>query len=79
MPSSANKSNIPQTETVKYLGIHFDRRLTWKYHVQTKRKQLEHKTREIKWLIGRLSLPNIDGKQNHHLQNSPQTSMDVWY
>jgi hypothetical protein len=46
---------------VKYLGIHFDRHLTWKDHVRTKRKQLDHKTREIKWLIGRhspLSLEN---------------------
>ena len=32
-----------QTETVKYFGIHFDRRLTWNDQVQTKRKQLEHK------------------------------------
>jgi hypothetical protein len=56
-----NQTNIHQTESVKYLGIHFDRRLTWKDHVLTKRKQLEHKTREIKWLIGRhppLSLEN---------------------
>jgi len=56
-----NHTNIPQTETVKYLGIHFDKHLTWKDHVLTKRKQLEHKTREIKWLIDRhfpLSLEN---------------------
>jgi len=78
-PVEINQTNIPQTESVKYLGIHFDRRLTWKDHVQTERKQLEHKTREIKWLIGRLSLPTIAGKQNHHQQNSPQTSMSVWY
>jgi hypothetical protein len=62
MPSSANKPNIPQTETVKYLGIHFDRRLTWKDHIQTKRKQLEHKTREIKWLIGRHSPLSLENK-----------------
>jgi hypothetical protein len=56
-----NQTYIPQAEAVKYLGIHFDRRLTWKDHVLTKRKQLDHKTREIKWLIGRhfpLSLEN---------------------
>ena len=47
---------------LKYLGIHFDRRLTWKDHVQTKRKRLEHKTREIKWLIGRLSPLSLENK-----------------
>ena len=60
-PPSEHKSDIPQAETVKYLGIHFDRRLTWKDHVKTKRKQLNHKTREVKWLIGRHS-PTIPGK-----------------
>jgi hypothetical protein len=61
-PVQINQTNIPQTETVKYLGIHFDRRLTWKDHVQTKRKQLEHKTREIKWLIGRHSPLSLENK-----------------
>jgi hypothetical protein len=56
-PVIINQAVIPQVETVKYLGIHFDKRLTWKNHVSTKRKQLDHKTREIKWLIGRHSPP----------------------
>jgi hypothetical protein len=46
---------------VKYLGLHFDCRLAWKEHIATKRKQLDHKTREIKLLIGKkppLSLEN---------------------
>jgi hypothetical protein len=47
-PVNINQTDIPQAETVKYLGIHFDRRLTWKDHALTKRKQLDHKTREIK-------------------------------
>ena len=33
-----NQTDIPQAETVKYLGIHFDKRLTWKDYVKTKRK-----------------------------------------
>jgi hypothetical protein len=61
-PEIINQTVIPQVETVKYLGIHFDRRLTWKIHVSTKRKQLDHKTQEIKWLIGRHSPLSLENK-----------------
>ena len=54
-PVNINQTGVPQVESVKYLGIHFDRRLTWKAHVSSKRKQLDLKTREIKWIIGRHS------------------------
>lgn len=56
-----NGNIIPQTEDVKYLGIHLDRRLTWKTHIWAKRKQLGIKLRQLYWLIGRnshLSLAN---------------------
>jgi len=62
VPPSEHKPDIPQAETVKYLGIHFDRRLTWKDHVLTKRKQLDHETWEIKWLIGRHSPLSLENK-----------------
>ena len=48
--------------TVKYLGLHFDRKLTWKEHVITKRKQLDYKTRELKWLIGKNSPLSLENK-----------------
>ena len=41
--------------------MHFDKSLTWKNHIAKTRKHLNHKTREIYWLIGKhspLSLPN---------------------
>jgi len=56
-PVCINQTAIPQVETVKYLGLHFDRRLTWREHIAKKRKQLDHKTREIKWLIGKKNSP----------------------
>ena len=54
-------SFIPQTDTVKYLDLHFDKRLTWREHVIKTRKHLDLKPRELIWLIGKhspLSLTN---------------------
>jgi len=52
-PVCINQTVIPHVGTVKYLGLQFDRRLTWKENIATKRKQLDHKTREIKQPIGK--------------------------
>jgi len=52
---------MPQTDTVKYLGLNSDQRLTWREHVTKTRKHLDLKTRELIWLIGKhspLSLKN---------------------
>jgi capsule polysaccharide export protein KpsC/LpsZ len=42
-----NNNTIPQAETVKYLGLHFDKRLNWKHHIPQTRKHLNLKTREL--------------------------------
>jgi len=64
-PVCINQTVIPQVKTVKYLGLHFDRKLTWKEHIAMKRKQLDHKTSDIKWLIRKNS--PLTRKQNTHL------------
>jgi len=61
-PLYINQTVVPQAETVKYLGLHFDKHLTWKNHVTTKRKQLDHKTREIYWLIGKYAPLSLENK-----------------
>jgi hypothetical protein len=37
-PFYINQTDIPQVETVKYLGLHFDRKLTWKKHIAKKKE-----------------------------------------
>jgi hypothetical protein len=48
-----NQTIIPQTEVVQYLGLHFDCRLNWKKRITRKRKQMDLKTKEISWLLGK--------------------------
>jgi hypothetical protein len=57
-----NRTIVPHDETVKYLELHFDRRLTWKDHITTKRKQLQHKTRDLNWLIGKTSPLTLENR-----------------
>lgn len=52
---------IPSSNYVKYLGLHIDRRLNWKKHIQSKRQHLNIKTKKMYWLLGsnsQLSLTN---------------------
>jgi len=38
---SISPTVLPQVESVKYFGLHFDRRLNWKVHITKKRKQTD--------------------------------------
>ena len=57
-----NGIQIPQSNHVKYLGLHLDRRLTWREHIWTKRKQLNLKIRKMFWLMGRKSRLSLESK-----------------
>jgi hypothetical protein len=46
---------LPQSEDVKNLGLHLDRRLTWHKHIFTKRKELGLTLTIMHWLLGRQS------------------------
>ena len=54
MPSPAIYLNgvvVPQTDEVTYLGIHLDKRLTWRKHIEAKKTQMKLKALSLNWLI----------------------------
>jgi hypothetical protein len=57
-----NDCQLPQVEDAKYLGMHLDRRLAWKKHIFSKRKQLGLTLSYMYWLIGRKSKLSLDNK-----------------
>jgi hypothetical protein len=50
-----NDVQLPQSDEVKYLGLHLDRRQTWHKHIFTKTKQLGLTLTKMHWLLGRKS------------------------
>jgi hypothetical protein len=61
-PLTLNQTIIPQADTVKYLGLHLDRRLTWNCHISTLRKRLDLRTKELYWIIGKHSPLSLSNK-----------------
>jgi len=61
-PVKLNNKHLSQADEVKYLGIHLDRRLTWRKHITTKRKQLDLKLQNLYWIIGRKSQLSLENK-----------------
>jgi hypothetical protein len=49
---NSNQTIISKAETVKYLCLQFNHRLTWKDHIAKKRKEINLKIKETNWLIG---------------------------
>lgn len=61
-PVTINNKPIPRADEAKYLGIHLDKRLTWKKHLTMKRKQLNIKIRRLYWLLGYKSQLSLNNK-----------------
>jgi len=57
-----NNADISQADHVRYLCLHLNRRLTWKNHTFTKRKQLGLQLRKIYWMLNVKSHLSIDNK-----------------
>lgn len=57
-----NGKVIPNKDTVRYLGIHLDKRLTWRDHITKKRKELDIKIKTMYWLLGFKSNLSLNSK-----------------
>jgi hypothetical protein len=51
-PVHIKHMQLPQAEEIKYLGLHLDRRLTWRKNIFAKRKQLGITLTKMYWLLG---------------------------
>lgn len=61
-PIVINNKPIQQTKVIKYLGMHLDRRLTWKTHINKKREQINIQFRKLYWLLNKKSKLNTTTK-----------------
>lgn len=59
---SLNNHPIPQATSVKYLGIHLDKKLTWKTHINKKQEQIKIKFRKLYWILNKRSKLNLESK-----------------
>lgn len=61
-PVTLDGTVLPTDTTVKYLGMHLDRRLTWRAHIKAKREQANKKFGDMYWLLGRRSTLSLENK-----------------
>lgn len=61
-PVTLYNKDLPEADDVKYLGMHLYHHLTWRKHIETKRKELNFKTSKIYWLLGPKSKLSLENK-----------------
>lgn len=61
-PVKLGDETLPQSDVAKYLGMHLDRRQTWRTHIQKKRDELNARYRTLLWLMGRHSRLSVNNK-----------------
>ena len=61
-PVLFNGITIPNSQHAKYLGMHLDRRLTWRNHSAAKKTQINLKIRAHYWLLNKNSKLKLDHK-----------------
>ena len=61
-PVQLNGVSLVQPDDAKYLGLHLDRRLTWRKHITTKRKHLDLQLWKLYWILGRKSQLSLENK-----------------
>ena len=61
-PVLLNGITIPSAQHVKYLGMHLDRRLTWRNHIAAKKTQINLKMHSHYWLLNKNSKLRLEHK-----------------
>ncbi|CAK1544722.1 unnamed protein product [Leptosia nina] len=55
-------NTLPQSNCVRYLGIHLDQRLTWRQHINAKKEEISLKHNNLYWMLSRNSKLSLDNK-----------------
>jgi len=77
VPATLNGLKTLQAEDAKYFGLHFDRRLNWRKHIFTKRKQLGIQLSEMYRLLGGKSQLSTENKLLYKAILKPIWTFDV--
>uniref|UniRef100_A0A2A4K8E7 Reverse transcriptase domain-containing protein n=1 Tax=Heliothis virescens TaxID=7102 RepID=A0A2A4K8E7_HELVI len=61
-PVTMRGEQLPKKTSVRYLGLHLDKRLTWANHIKAKRKEADIQFKNLYWLVGRQSSLSLSNK-----------------